>query len=465
MARIFISYKRKDKDKVFRIREQIESELGEKCWLDLDGIESDAQFKNVIIHAINDCEVVLFMYSQCHGEIVDFERDWTVRELNFAQRKGKRIVFVNIDKSQLSDAFEFDYGTKQQVDGTSKEAILKLIKDLSIWLNICLVEDFSENNQLDSSVKKDVPEKKLVNLDYSDSSKLAKSLFFIDVIFVCLWAYFFSHVIWIDVLRIISFTFIFNYIPILFRVITSIQLYRNEKGAYWAYILFIITYIPYLAIGYGIEPFASIIIRPFDYLNIFSRGVLFDNVDVDVFEKKVIGVFVCFLFCIIPGITYLVKFFSKRLHKTVNDNGILSLFVSYIKGDPLLLYILMVILSVSLSFRIRNTYILPKSLFYIMVNIVMYLVTFKLQGIRLKSFSKSLIVLFVFSFLLIDFPLAIPLGTMVLSYFIYKETRKIIVTSFFYIICGLIIPFVLFNKSLVNFFQNSPSDYVEHFFF
>lgn len=87
MARIFISYKRADKEKVFRIKEQIESTLGEKCWIDLDGIESDAQFKNVIIRAINECEVVLFMYSQHHTKIIDFERDWTVRELNFAQKK------------------------------------------------------------------------------------------------------------------------------------------------------------------------------------------------------------------------------------------------------------------------------------------------------------------------------------------------------------------------------------------
>ena len=42
MSRIFISYKRVDKDKVFKIKEQIGSALGEKCWIDLDGIESDA---------------------------------------------------------------------------------------------------------------------------------------------------------------------------------------------------------------------------------------------------------------------------------------------------------------------------------------------------------------------------------------------------------------------------------------
>ena len=41
MARIFISYKRVDKEKVFRIKDQIEATISEKCWIDLDGIESD----------------------------------------------------------------------------------------------------------------------------------------------------------------------------------------------------------------------------------------------------------------------------------------------------------------------------------------------------------------------------------------------------------------------------------------
>lgn len=134
MSRIFISYKRVDKDKVLKIKDQIESALCEKCWMDLDGIESDAQFKDVIIKAINECEIVLFMYSKSHAKIVDFENDWTVRELNFAQKKSKRIVFVNLDGSPLSDLFEFDYGTKQQVDASSQQSMLKLIADLRTWL-------------------------------------------------------------------------------------------------------------------------------------------------------------------------------------------------------------------------------------------------------------------------------------------------------------------------------------------
>lgn len=84
----------------------------------------------------NECEIVLFMYSKAHSKILDFEKDWTVRELNFAEKKNKRIVFVNLDGSPLSDTFEFDYGTKQQINALSHQSILRLIADLRRWLGI-----------------------------------------------------------------------------------------------------------------------------------------------------------------------------------------------------------------------------------------------------------------------------------------------------------------------------------------
>ena len=125
MSRIFISYKRVDKEKAFKSKDQTESTLGEKCWIDIDGIESDAQFKNVIIKAINDCEIVLFMYSKAHSKIEDFEKDWTIRELNFASSKNKRIVFVNLDGSPLIDLIAFDYANKQQVDANNTITIVR----------------------------------------------------------------------------------------------------------------------------------------------------------------------------------------------------------------------------------------------------------------------------------------------------------------------------------------------------
>ena len=62
MSRIFISYKRVDNEKVYRIKDRIESALGEKCWIDLDSIESNAIFDIMIINELHDCRVFLFDY-------------------------------------------------------------------------------------------------------------------------------------------------------------------------------------------------------------------------------------------------------------------------------------------------------------------------------------------------------------------------------------------------------------------
>ena len=131
---IFISYKRDDSDMVFPIKDKIELNTGIKCWIDLDGIESDAQFVNVIIKAINKADVFLFMYSHSHAEIEDYEKDWTVREISFAQKKNKRIVFVNIDNTPLTDWFEMMFGLQQQVNATSNSAMKRLYRDLKKWL-------------------------------------------------------------------------------------------------------------------------------------------------------------------------------------------------------------------------------------------------------------------------------------------------------------------------------------------
>lgn len=136
MSRIFISYKRVDKKKVFRLKHKVEQAIEEKCWLDLDGIESDEQFVSVIMTAINEAEIVLFMYSCAHKNIKDYEFDWTIRELSYAQKRGKRIVFINLDGSRLTDWFEFNYGLKQQIDARNDNDIKRLLTDLKKWLKI-----------------------------------------------------------------------------------------------------------------------------------------------------------------------------------------------------------------------------------------------------------------------------------------------------------------------------------------
>lgn len=135
MAQIFISYKRIDKDKVFSIVEKIERELGCECWVDLDGIESSVQFASVICSAIDKSDVVLFMHSSAHLTI-DFETDWTVKELTYAQMKKKRVVLVKLDNTPLDNIFLMEYGSKNNIDSQDPTQFNKLLNDLRSWLHL-----------------------------------------------------------------------------------------------------------------------------------------------------------------------------------------------------------------------------------------------------------------------------------------------------------------------------------------
>lgn len=134
--RIFISYKRADKERVFALKDSIEQATGEKCWIDLDGIESDAQFVDVIMNSIDNCEVFLFMRSKEHNKIANHRTDWTIREVNYALGEKKRIVFVALDNSPLPRWFKFMFPNQQEIDATDGAKLKGLHADLRSWLGI-----------------------------------------------------------------------------------------------------------------------------------------------------------------------------------------------------------------------------------------------------------------------------------------------------------------------------------------
>lgn len=135
-ARIFISYKRADKDKVFPLKDQIEAAIGEPCWVDLEGIESDASFVESTIRSINAAEIFLFMYSKHQSDIKNYSTDWAIRELNYAIKNRKHIVFVNLDGTPLARWFAYMFPQQQQVDATNPQEIEQLINVLCKWLNV-----------------------------------------------------------------------------------------------------------------------------------------------------------------------------------------------------------------------------------------------------------------------------------------------------------------------------------------
>lgn len=125
---VFISYSRADLNKVKGIKGEIDRLAGIDCWMDLDGIETGAQFEDVIINAINRCQIVLFMMSAS-----SMVSKWALKELDLALRKSKRIVLIAIDESQMTDKFFFRYHEYNNIKWDDQPQRNKLIKDLRKW--------------------------------------------------------------------------------------------------------------------------------------------------------------------------------------------------------------------------------------------------------------------------------------------------------------------------------------------
>ena len=188
MARIFISYKRADKDIVFPLKDKIEAATGENCWIDLDDIESDAQFAEVIIKNIDAADIVLFMYSHHHKEITDYENDWTVREINYAKEEKKRIVFINLDKTPFNGWFKFMFPQKQVVDASSESEIQHMLVDLQNWLgkiNSKAPHNAEKNNKVtDDKVRSELQIKTDCNNSKSGKTSSRKAIIWCVSLFV-----------------------------------------------------------------------------------------------------------------------------------------------------------------------------------------------------------------------------------------------------------------------------------------
>ena len=167
--RIFISYKREDKERVLALKNDIENATGEKCWIDLDGIESNAQFVAKIVGAIDECEIFLFMRSKEHNNITNLETDWTIREVNYALEEHKNIVIVNLDNTPMPKWFKFMFPNKQEIDATDTDKLARLNKDLCEWLGITPRTIHKESKET-----KKLQDKVLTTMKNMDGKKVAK---------------------------------------------------------------------------------------------------------------------------------------------------------------------------------------------------------------------------------------------------------------------------------------------------
>ena len=133
MKPIFVSYKRVNKKAVFDLIKKIEDRLKVQCWVDLDGIESNVQFASKICNAIDDSEVFLFMHSSAHLTI-NYEEDYTIKELNYAKNTNKKIILVKLDDAPLKNIFLLEFGSKNYRDCRDNDQFERLLADISKYL-------------------------------------------------------------------------------------------------------------------------------------------------------------------------------------------------------------------------------------------------------------------------------------------------------------------------------------------
>lgn len=156
MKKIFISYKRLDKSKVLTIAEEIKRRTGLEYWIDVEGIESGDQFQNVIIDAIDNADIFIFMLSRNFiapykdknsGMINNKKQSFPEKEVMYALRHNKRMIPISIDGTTISDCkwLDFNCSGLDTIEWEDTDQRLKLFDNL-IQRNtkrICIIGEFS----------------------------------------------------------------------------------------------------------------------------------------------------------------------------------------------------------------------------------------------------------------------------------------------------------------------------------
>ena len=124
----FISYCRKDKDRVLPLVKDLEQQANVSCWIDLQGIESGSQFEDVIIKAINDAKIVLLMVSRHLNH-----NTYAKKEIDYALLKGKQVVPIILDDSDCPEWVLFKFSGYDSINLSDKDQYRKFLLDMKNW--------------------------------------------------------------------------------------------------------------------------------------------------------------------------------------------------------------------------------------------------------------------------------------------------------------------------------------------
>lgn len=121
---VFLSYSRKNFEDVRQIQQELQS-IGCRVWMDTEGIMSGDNFVGVIVKAIESSSIFIFVASENI-----YKSSWCMKELQYAENKGRTIIIVKIDNSEMPDEFALLYGDRNFIDYRNNNQKAKLFTDL-----------------------------------------------------------------------------------------------------------------------------------------------------------------------------------------------------------------------------------------------------------------------------------------------------------------------------------------------
>lgn len=128
--KVFISYSRKDMNRVLNIVKDIEERLNITCWMDLEDIEPGDTIPIEIQDAIDNCELILFMYTS--NSLVS---DYTHKEVSYAVTTNKNVILVLLENLLMKTWVHFEFLDKQYVNIQCYRDKIKLYEYIPKILN------------------------------------------------------------------------------------------------------------------------------------------------------------------------------------------------------------------------------------------------------------------------------------------------------------------------------------------
>lgn len=108
--KVFISYSRKDSEIAKGICDTL-NKMNISYWIDINGVYSGDNFKEVIVKAISSSEIVLFLSSENSNK-----SDNVAKEISIADKYGKIIIPVRLDMSPMNPKIDYDLAGIDFVD-------------------------------------------------------------------------------------------------------------------------------------------------------------------------------------------------------------------------------------------------------------------------------------------------------------------------------------------------------------